>query len=177
MSWARAIEQELFGPQASAADRGLALLAATLGGIAAVLLSFGGGPALSLATVIVFVAAFDLFGGLWSNAQLHAWRGVRRSWFWKVRFTALHPHAFVLAWAIEDYRLTDAGLLWGAAILGTAAAAGLPAPYRHAAALFICAVFTGVLAAVNGSPLLVWLPAACLLKLVAAFAARPDGDA
>ena len=177
MSWAGGIEHELFGPQASALDRGLTLLAATLGGIAAVLISFGGGPALSLATAIVFVAAFDLFGGLWSNAQPHAWRGVRRSWFWKVRFTALHPHPFVLAWAIEDYRLSDAGLLWGAAVLGTAAVAGLPGPYRHAAALFICAVFTGVLAAVTGSPLLVWLPAACLLKLVAAFAARPDSDA
>lgn len=174
MSWAHRAASELFGPNASATDRIMTVSAAAVGAALGVMFTFQGAPPLALSTALVFIVAFDLFGGLWSNAQSRAWRGVRRRWLWKVGFAALHPHAFAIAWAARDYSLLDAFLLWGWAVTGTTVVAALPAPRRLTAALFVCAVGAGALVAVNGSAALAWLPAVYLLKLVAAFAARSD---
>lgn len=174
-SWASAV---LFGPTATRTDRGSALAAALMGAVLALALTFRVEPSLdAFAAVVTALVAFDLFGGLWSNAQGQAWRGVRRSRREMVRFAALHPHAFVLAWVLADYRMIDAVLLWATTTLGVAAVAAVPPGRRSALALTVCGAGVGLLVWINGSPALAWLPGACLLKLVAAYAARPDEPA
>jgi hypothetical protein len=168
----------LFGPAATRTDGGSALAAALMGAVLALALTFQAEPSLdAFAATVTALVAFDLFGGLWSNAQGHAWRGVRRSRRGMGLFAALHPHAFVIAWALAEYRMIDAVLLWATATLGVAAVAAVAPGRRSALALTVCGAGVGLLVWINGSPALAWLPAACLLKLVAAYAARPDDPA
>lgn len=178
MGWSSRASAALFGPAATRTDRAGVLAAALAGAVLALALTVRAEPSLdAFAAAVAALVAFDLFGGLWSNAQGQAWRGVRRSRREIVGFAALHPHAFVLAWILAEYRLIDAVLLWATTTLGVAAVAAVAPARRPALALTICAAGVGLLVWINGSPALAWLPAACLLKLVAAYAARPDKPA
>jgi len=175
MRWSSRASAALFGPAATRTDRAGVLAAAITGAVLALALTFRAEPSLdAFAAAVTSLVAFDLFGGLWSNAQDQAWRGVRRSRRGMGLFAASHPHAFVLAWVLAEYRLIDALLLWATTILGVAAVTAAAPGRRSALALTICAAGVGLLVWINGSPALAWLPAACLLKLVAAYAARPD---
>ncbi len=175
MRWSSRASAALFGPTATPTDRAGALAAAIGGAVLALALTFRVEPSLdAFAAAVITLVAFDLFGGLWSNAQDQAWRGVRRSRREIVGFAASHPHAFVLAWILAEYRMIDAVLLWATTTLGVAAVAAAGPGRRSALALSVCAAGVGLLVWINGSPALAWLPAACLLKLVAAYAARPD---
>lgn len=175
MDWRARASDELFGPVASARDRTRTLAAATLGAATATALAYWADPDIKLLPLLaVTVVAFDLFGGLWSNAMVAAWAGVRRSRLWRVLFVAFHPHAFVLAWAMTGYGVLDAAATWAWAAVGAAIVVALPSPQRPAAALWLSAIGIGVLALVNGQATTCWVAAAYLLKLLVAFAARPD---
>ena len=168
----------LFGPTATRTERDSTLAAALMGAVLALALTFRAEPSLgAFAALVTALVAFDLFGGLWSNAQGQAWRGVRRSRREMVLFAALHPHAFVLAWVLAEYRMIDAVLLWATTTLGVVAVAAAAPGRRSALALTVCGAGIGLLVCINGSPALAWLPAACLLKLVVAYAARADEPA
>ena len=175
MDWrARALE-ELFGSVASPRDRTLTLAAATFGAAAAAAMTYSAEPDIKpLPLLVVTVVAFDLFGGLWSNATVAAWAGVRRSRLWRILFVALHPHTFFLAWAMTGYGVLDAAATWLWAAAGSAIVVALPSPQRPAAALWLCALGIGVLTFLSGQATTSWVAAAYLLKLLASFAARPD---
>ncbi len=175
MDWGARAAEQLFGPAGSKAHRRRSLAAASLGAAVAVALTYTDEPAIRLLPLIVVAAvAFDLFGGLWSNAVLAAWAEARRSRLWRIRFVALHPHAFVLAWAMADYDLVTAAATWACAVASAAVVVALPSSERSAAALFLCAAGVGVLTVLSGQAATAWVAAAYLLKLVASFAARPD---
>lgn len=175
MGWRARASGEVFGPAATSGDRWRALAAATLGAAAAVVLTCATEPGLQpLPLIVVAVVAFDLFGGLWSNAIVAAWTGARRSRLWRIRFVALHPHAFLLAWAMTTYDVLDAAATWIWAAAGSAIVVALPSPQRPAAALWLCALGVAVLTFLGQELTTSWVAAAYLLKLLAAFAARPD---
>lgn len=177
--WSRSwMSQELFGPRASRRDRAATLVAATLGAAVATYLLLLAEPATDRLRLFVIAAvAFDLFGGLWSNSQSHAWAGVRRSWRWKVAFVGLHPHAFIMAWATTAFSPVDALLVWAFTTGAAALVAGLPNLRRLSCAIFLSALGIGLFAQEATSIALAWFVAAYLLKLVVAFAARSDAAA
>lgn len=175
MDWRARAADELFGPAATPGDQWRTLAAATLGAATAAALTYATEPGIRpLWLIVVAVVAFDLFGGLWSNAIVSAWAGVRRSRLWRILFVALHPHAFVLAWAVTGYDVLDAAATWFWAAAGSAIVVALPSPQRPAAAMWLCALGIGVLTFLSGQATTSWVAAAYLLKLLAAFAARPD---
>lgn len=168
---------ELFGAAATPGDRWRALAVASFGAAAAAALTIGAQSDIRpIALLVVAVVAFDLFGGLWSNAIAGVWTGRPRSLLWRILFVSLHPHAFVLAWAISAYDVLDAAGTWAWAIAGSAIVIALPSPHRLAAALILCALGIGVLDVLDGHAATSWAPAAYLLKLLVAFAARPDSS-
>lgn len=175
MDWRARAAEELFGPAATPGDHWRTLTAATLGAATAAAMTYATEPGIGpLPLIVVAVVAFDLFGGLWSNAIVAAWAGVRRSRLWRVLFVALHPHAFILAWAMTGYDVVDAAATWLWAAAGSAIVVALPSPQRPAAALWLCALGIGVLTFLSGQATTSWVAAAYLLKLLASFAARPD---
>lgn len=175
MDWRARAAAELFGPTATPGDRWRTLAAATLGAATAAALTYATEPGIRpLPLIVVAVVAFDLFGGLWSNANVAAWAGLRRSQLGRVLFVALHPHAFILAWAVTGYDVLDAAATWFWAAAGSVIVVALPSPQRPAAALWLSALGIGVLTFLSGQTTTSWVAAAYLLKLLAAFAARPD---
>lgn len=176
MTWRARLATELFGPAAQPLDRRLALAAGFTGAAAATALAPSSPPLHLFALALTALIAFDLFGGLWSNARTKAWRGHRRSCREKTAFAALHPHPFLLAVFLPGYRLLDAGYIWVGTTAGVAIVASLPPSWRLAAALSLSLLSASILLPLMPEPRLAWIPLALLLKLVVAFAARPDGD-
>jgi hypothetical protein len=169
-SWDR-----LVGPEATAAENAITVLAGVCGVALAWALAPGGWAAWKV--VLACVLAFDIIGGIAANASAAAQRWYHRPGVGRrehLGFAALHVvQIAAVAWAYRDGDLgyVAAGMVW---LLG-AVAVLLWAPLYLRRTLALCAVLAGVVlldVACSPTPGLEWFAAAFYLKLLAAHANR-----
>lgn len=168
----------LVGPGASRAENVGTLLAALIGGSAAVLLARAASVEWSVAQwLVACILAVDLAGGVWANATAAA-----RRWYHRagtsarshLGFVAAHVHPFVVGWLFRDEDWAYGVTLHVYVLAAAAVVLALPRMLRAPATL--CLAVGGIVlerAAFAPTPGLGWFAACYLIKLLPAHLTPP----